>query len=213
MGLIERNREQIEKLILYQDKLLRNTNGHPNMQEMQGKPDSEPPIPDAGLDWSTDADNAYAAKFVEPLIRGLKGKYYAGEDLYSVVCEAGYREPDHSALKRWRAGNTSEDRRKAQAFDAATRLVAQVLYHQHPQMRLVVRVRPEEEQASSRMEARDQDRRMDAHGAYRILAPLVQERMEEGYSKTAAVESVAEGMDTSPARVWRAVAFVEEESA
>lgn len=203
-----RNQETISKyLCIIRAKLERQTSGVLNLEEMQNKPSSEPPMPDHMLALVRHEDNIETSKLLTPALSWLAETH---GHLHYITRLAS---SDPARTRAWAAGETEDAQTEARMFEEAVQRLEQYVEWRAPGSRLNIAYDPTDEPAESRMAARDQERRKTAEDAYPILAEKVWRKMEASRSKTAAVHEVADAEDTSPARVWRALAFVDEESA
>lgn len=203
-----RNRDNISKYIcIVRSKLERQTSGILNLEEMQNRPSSEPPIPDYTLDLLRHPDNIETSRLLSPALSWLAENH---GHLHYITRLAS---SDPARTRAWAAAETEDAQTEARMFEEAIQRLEQYVEWRAPGVRLHVAYDPTDEPAESRMAARDQERRKTAEDAYPILADKVWQKMEASRSKTAAVHEVADAEDTSPARVWRALSFVEEQSA
>lgn len=204
-----RNADHIRKyLTVVEPKLERQTGGATlNMQEIASsgsKPESKPPMPEYAIGLVDHPDNRDASAKIRPAMGWLAETH--GHLHY--VARRAINDP--AQTRTWAAGETEEDQVQQRMFDLAIAKLEEYIEWRYEEPRIEVAYDPEDEPANSRREAYERGVKRDARHAYEILAAKVDDLVDGEYSKSAAVQAVAESEDTSPARVWRALAYRRE---
>lgn len=219
MGRLKRNKQAIERYVtILQPKLERQTGGMINLEELD-KPESSPPCTDNALDLMGNAHNADAAQKLEPVFRDmvLNGDVAQGY-MMKLLGVAGLRQGDPGAVRRWRAGETEDDKLLARFFDRAVKYVAEELERRHPGTEIKVVLDPEDDPVNSPGQSAERERRWGEQDSYRHINAAVKGIMqEEGCSIEAAIGLYRDRLardkrpDVSPRKIYRARTFVKEE--
>lgn len=232
---LERVKENVSKYVACHDKI------HPGSRNSvevdagaQKRPrrDGSAPTNIPAHIWFSDPDNADAASKIERVLPGLRHsdenddetQKVNGHSLYWHLCIAGLGGAygvDFAEFRRWQQEETRDAKAHHKAYQAAIDMLARMLIldcehrGENPEIRVHAKGDDgkSDEPASTPKEADIRHRKTTAEDSYRVLAPMVTSKMNEGYSKRAAVDKVAEEQMTSPARIWRALKQVEKESA
>lgn len=177
------------------------------------KPESSSPTPDKGLDFA--AENEDARRILTPIFAEMARKPTGspGHTMYRALCQAGLDTNDVGTLMRWEDGSTAASRRSYETFKRACRFVAGRIAAMHgPDRRIQVEL-PDSAKNQNEPEGGGKvGRRHRKEDAYRDLAALVEKRAASGEAVEAGVHEVAHNNDCSPAKVWRARAFVRDEA-
>jgi hypothetical protein len=180
MSRLGRNKGAIERYVtLLQPKLERQTGGMINMEELD-RPESTPPLTDTALDLIHNTHNTDARQKLEPIFRDM---VLSGDDtqgyMLKLLGAAGLRQGDPGLVRRWRAGETEDDRLLASFFERAIKWVAAELERRHPGVEIKVTLDPEDDPVNSPREANDRRRIWARKDSYRLIGAEVQRVIEE----------------------------------
>lgn len=240
-NLRDHNKTQIEKFIVYHNRLFPSSAGSKiDTRSFTGKPESDPPIPDKGLDYLEQEDNKHAFTILEPILTDLSSDPEHFEYWY-IFAKAGLRkgsratifdddEQDHGALRRWRSRETDDDKMRADLFEWALSFVERRVHARYPGVKLQVKI-PRKEQMVTRMAAARsrmpsyaqgaayEDRKYDTRASYRVIVRQLEDlEKETGLPREKAKRKLREvrleaGDQLSIGRINDALAFVKKERA
>lgn len=208
--LITHNQRQVAKYLEFRDPLtMKNTAGSFFSNEADRKGESKVPLSEKGhIFWSDrDGNNQHFGKHIRPILREIEDK--------EVYVPAKLLEHDPTALRRWRAGETENDRYWMKRFDHLCKFVAALLERRNPGLRVLCNIYPEYEEARPKTrQARDKERTWTKEHSYRLIGAEIERVMiEEECSLTAAKGLVAQrtnlklGTPCSVPRVEKAWCF------
>lgn len=171
---------------------------------------------DRGHIFGSDPHNIHFAKHAGPVLFAIRDK--------DVAKPARLLEHDPTALRRWRAGETENDRAWMKRFTTLCRFAAKLLESREPGVEVRIVLRPRLEEAKDKIHARNLDnneqKRHDAHDAYREIDADVERILdEEGCGVEAAIGLYQDRLarkkepEVSRSKIMRARAFVRAERA
>lgn len=207
------NRRHIERYVIFYDNIFAASMGFINVEEMTGKPESRPPVPDSDRVWDfiEDQANRDTARYLSIVFRELRKEYPPFYTILGLV--GGWIRPmqdeeiDHGALRRWKAGETQQDRDRAQLFERAISWIEERLNDKHPNLRIQVNVPRREDPIGSPREHADRCRTWRKEDSFRLIGPEVQKVIdEEGCGVQAAKALIAQRTNKflgTPCSFWR----------
>jgi len=209
----EKNEARYREYLRYREKIIRQTGGMINLEEM-GKPESDPPVTDSTLDAWSDPRVAQTVKNLEAIHEEMKDeKYYLWQMLWIVSFA---ESADWRILTQWEKGDSTDERLLLRLFRVAVKHVLDRLEERHPGFEIVVKPRQEkgEQEATSRIEAAYQDRKEDTEESLRELhRDWCFLRYSCGYNSIAARIEVGKWHGVNPKKVERAITFCNKELA
>lgn len=219
------NRDTIERYVVFYDSVFPMSMGFINVEEMENKPESRPPTPDSERVWDyiEDQENQDTAKYLNRPFQVLRKEH---PPLYTVLGLVGgwikpmqNEETDHAALRRWRAGETEQDKYRAKLFERALSKMEEKLNDYHPTLRINVNIERKDEPVSGHREDYDRGRAWDKEDSYRqIDAEITAILTAEQCSVEAAIGVYRDRLerdkkpDVSPRKIREARAFVRDEN-
>jgi hypothetical protein len=224
----ESNKRHIEKYVVFFDRLFPSAVGFINVEIMDNKPESTPPIPDRAWEYLEDGDNRQTALLLAPIFQQMRQEQ---PPLYLIVgLVAGFIKPlqdeeaDHGALRRWRARETGQDGNRAELFERAVSWLEEKFNDKHPQLWIKVSIPKKDDPLQGLVHQRNIDnnalRSWDARESYRrIDADIKLIIQEEECTVEAAIGLYRDRLERANEpnvcvrKIWMARAFVKEEEA
>ena len=173
------NVQAIERYVcVLQPKLELQTGGMINLEALD-RPESNPPMTDDAL--TLIIKNRHAASKLEPIFEDMGLNFSNDEPFFLLVVLnlAGRRNGDPGAVRRWRAGETENDRLLLKAYERALNYVADELERRHPGIELRVYTDPKDEPVESKRADSERERRWGTEHSYRLIAEEVERVMKE----------------------------------
>ena len=215
MDRLESNAEAVEAYIECREQfgVGRNT---PNVNiETWRRSESSVPYASYLERFHADPQNAHAYERIEPVLRKIETLGSLYEPVFRI-------SEDPSALRRWKAKATEDDRYWNGRFDALCKAIAGLIERREPGVRLRVNLNPKDRSADSPVQARNRDnndrKRWTAQDSYRLIAEEIEGIMrDEGCGTEAAVGLFQDRLkrakrpEMSRAKCYRALNFVRTE--
>jgi hypothetical protein len=198
---IARNAAQVSKYLEFRDPVvMKGTAGSFHQYEADRKSESTAPMSERGHRSGSDPKNIHFSKHVGHILNALREE--------RIYLPARLLEHDPTAIRRWRAGETENDRRWMVRFRRLCKFVAIQVERRYPGTELTWNIEPEDEETKSLRAYSEKQRRWGTEESYRVLVKKVKETMKtEECGIEAAKGLVADRMDVSFARVHRAWLF------
>lgn len=225
MSRRQRNRYAIELYITNYDRLFPASMGFINVEEMTGKPESRPPIPDSDHVWKylEDEQNRRTSFYLAPVFSKLAKEH---PPLYLIAGLVGgwikplqNEEADHAALRRWQAGETQQDKDRADLFNRALNKLEEDLNDQHPTVEIEVNVPRNDDPVGSVREDYDRKVRWEKEDSFRQIASEIERIVQKEQCTVQAAIGLyrdrleqAKKPDVSPRKIMEARAFVKWEN-
>lgn len=160
----------LKYLTIIEPRLERPTGGATlNLQELEGKPDSEPPLPDHALKLVCHEDNKRASKLIAPAMQWLAESF---GHLHYVVRKA---INDPAQTRAWATGATEDDQTQQQMFEAAITKLEEYIEWRYDEPRIEIAYDPEDEPSRNRREAAYTDRKLTTADTDRRIVEELEE--------------------------------------
>lgn len=156
------------------------------------------------MDFLSEPSNREAALLIEPLVAEFRRAdvSWAGVQFSSLFTEL-YSDP--TTVPRWERRETGEDHQRIAAYKKMCRLIADAIEATHPGRQINVIIPKGHRRASSKTDARDQERRAKRDEEYEDLARLVERTMNSlAVGPSEAVGIVADKNGVSIRKVYEA---------
>ncbi len=165
---------------------------------------SRVPATEKAHDFWFEPCNRAAAALIEPLVSHMRRSWvsWAGVQFSDLLTEL-YSDP--TTVARWERLETDEDYKRLAAFKKMCRLMADSIEASRPGRQINVVIPKGDRPAGSKMQARDQDRRLRRDEEFSDLAVLVERTMGAlGVGASEAVGIVADKNAVSVRKVYEA---------
>lgn len=185
----------------------RQTGGMVNLQEMDNKPDSEPPLNDRALRLTVHTDNWQTGTIIEPAIRMMAD---LAPDLYTMVRRA---TDDPAGPDRWKQGHQrgyEGDAEDSILYGKALSWLVRYCERWYPGRELHVAYDPDDQPAANKKDASNIKKRHRREDTYRHLYSEWCKAVESGIPAEQAKIEVAKANETYPTKVREAVAHCRE---
>lgn len=168
------NRRQIERFLVFFDVIFPAAVGFINVEEMTGKPESRPPIPERAFDFIDDQDNRETARLLNRILGEMRGEWET-HPLYTMAgLVAGWIRPlqneeiDHGAVRRWKAGETQQDRNRADLFKRTVKCMEERLNDKWPHIQIRINIPRRDEEADTPIQGGARDREESRRKGYAL---------------------------------------------
>jgi hypothetical protein len=170
--LRDHNAHQISKWFEYRDPtIFKGTAGSYFSLEADRRSESRVPLSERGHKSLDADDNAHFRRHVLPILYRIADK--------EIFKPAFLLEYDPTALRRWRAGETENDKKQMEKFNRLCKFVATQLDIVWPGLRVFFVINPEDEEVNTPREAHDKRRSYRKEHAYRLIGAEIERVITE----------------------------------